>query len=84
VIFCDTATDSAVIDEPSWLALIDEMSIHQVEGRIEILNRDLARFWSAAHGWAPPEAAGLLSKSRLDWQVSLSASLRQLSDTVER
>ena len=38
--------------------------------------RKLARFWKAAHGWAPIEAAGLLSKARLDWQVSLSSSLR--------
>ncbi len=43
---------------------------------IETLNRKLARFWQAADGWAPIEAAGLLSKARLDWQVSLSSSLR--------
>jgi len=65
-----------MIDEPDWLALNNEMPIQQVVERIEILNANLARFWSAAHGWAPLEAAGLLSKSRLDWQVSLSASLR--------
>src|SRR3954452_19895414 len=44
--------------------------------RIEFLNRKVAGFWKAAHGWAPIEAAGLLSKARLDWQVSLSSSLR--------
>ncbi len=44
--------------------------------RIEKLNRHLAEFWKAAHGWAPLEAAGLLGKARLDWQVSLSSSLR--------
>ena len=48
----------------------------EIIDRIETLNRDLARFWQAAHGWAPIEAAGLLSKARLDWQVSLSSSLR--------
>jgi hypothetical protein len=52
------------------------MSVIEAIGRIEALNRDLARFWRTAHGWAPIEAAGLLSKSRLDWQVSLSRCLR--------
>lgn len=55
--------------------LDEEMPIHQVIKRIENLNRGLAHFWKAAHSWAPVEAAGLLSKSRLDWQVSLSSSL---------
>jgi hypothetical protein len=44
--------------------------------RIERLNDGLRRFWSAAAGWAPDSAAALMSKSRLDWQVSLSRSLR--------
>jgi hypothetical protein len=48
----------------------------EIIDRIETLNRELARFWKAAHGWAPIEAAGLLSKARLDWQVSLSSSPR--------
>lgn len=43
---------------------------------IEIVNSRLAQFWSGAHGWPPIEAAGLLGKARLDWQVSLSSSLR--------
>lgn len=38
-------------------------------------NSDLAGFWSQAAGWAPAEAADLLSKSRLDRQQSLSVSL---------
>lgn len=38
-------------------------------------NRELQQFWSSAHGWAPQEAAELLSVSRLDWQASLSESL---------
>jgi len=33
-------------------------------------------FWKSAHGWAPIEAAGLLNKSMLEWQASLSSSLR--------
>lgn len=54
--------------------------------RIVVRNRDLASFWSQATGWAPDEAAELLSRSRLDRQVSLSESLlrwttgEQLSD----
>jgi hypothetical protein len=48
----------------------------EVIEQIESLNRRLAGFWKEAHGWAPVEAAGLLSKARLDWQVSLSSSLR--------
>ncbi len=51
-------------------------SLSDIIERIESLNRELARFWKTAHGWAPIEAAGLLSKARLDWQVSLSSSLR--------
>ena len=38
-------------------------------------NEKLTDFWSNADGWAPLEAAELLSKSRLDRQVSLSKSL---------
>lgn len=38
-------------------------------------NAAIARFWSSAQGWAPLDAAHLLSKSRLDWQVSLSQTL---------
>jgi hypothetical protein len=41
-----------------------------VEKNIEI--RD---FWSSAKCWAPLEAAEILTKSRLDWQVCLSKSL---------
>ncbi len=38
-------------------------------------NRKISTFWSKAHGWAPIEAAELMSKSRLDWQVELSETL---------
>jgi hypothetical protein len=55
---------------------IDTMPVGEVIERIETLNHNLAFFWRASAGWAPVEAAGLLSKSRLDWQVSLSTSLR--------
>lgn len=49
---------------------------HDLVGEIISLNKKCAAFWSDAYGWAPPEAAELLSKSRLDWQVSLSETLR--------
>ena len=44
--------------------------------RIEKLTTRMMDFWKSAHGWAPIEAAGLLSKSMLEWQASLSSSLR--------
>lgn len=40
------------------------------------MNINMAGFWSNAHGWAPKECAELLSKSRLDRQVSLSYCLK--------
>jgi hypothetical protein len=51
------------------------LTLGAVVSRIVKLNSDLQKFWSNSHGWAPIEAAGLLSKSRLDWQVSLSETL---------
>ncbi|HTU27696.1 MAG TPA: hypothetical protein VMF30_19955 [Pirellulales bacterium] len=38
-------------------------------------NRRIADFWGRAHGWAPIDAAQLLSAARLDWQVELSRML---------
>lgn len=49
----------------------------QVIQQIIKINSHLAEFWSNARGWAPKEAAQMLSKSRLDWQVSLSYRLRE-------
>jgi hypothetical protein len=66
----------AVVDISSWMFPDNKTPIHRVVDDIETVNSRLAQFWKAAHGWAPLEAAGLLSKSRLDWQVSLSSSLR--------
>ena len=47
----------------------------EVVEKIISLNAKLSAFWASAHGWAPEDAANLLSKSRLDWQVSLSKTL---------
>ena len=55
---------------------IDAMAIAEVVDRIETLNQGIAKFWSKSDGWASVAAAGLLGKSRLDWQASLSGSLR--------
>ena len=55
---------------------VTKPAIGEVVNRIEKLNAQLAKFWSKIDGWAPVAAAGLLGKARLDWQVSLSASLR--------
>ncbi len=55
---------------------IDTLTIAEVIDRIERLNTQLAAFWSKSDGWAPAHVAGLLGKSRLDWQVSLSGTLR--------
>lgn len=55
---------------------VDAMAIGEVVDRIETLNLGIAKFWSKSEGWAPVAAAGLLEKSRLDWQTSLSGSLR--------
>ncbi len=54
----------------------EKMSIDEVINRIVTLNDGLRRFWTNADGWAPIEAAQLLSKSRLDLQVSLSICLK--------
>ena len=43
--------DDPITDEPDWPVPNNEMPIQQVVERIEILNLDLAQFWSAAHGW---------------------------------
>ncbi len=53
-----------------------ELTLKQTVNHIVTLNDGLRRFWKSAEGWAPINAARLLSKSRLDWQVSLSACLK--------
>ncbi len=50
-------------------------TVQVVVKRIIEINEWLCDFWSNAHGWAPSKAAALMSKSRLDRQVSLSKCL---------
>jgi hypothetical protein len=52
-----------------------ELPILGVIQRITAKNDGIAQFWSRPQGWAPLDAAQLLSKSRLDRQVSLSRTL---------
>jgi hypothetical protein len=51
------------------------VSLDDVVKNIVLLNEDIRSFWSNADGWAPDNAADLLSISKLDWQVSLSKCL---------
>lgn len=60
------------------------MPINEVIERIISLSKGLKEFWSSAYGWAPLEAAQLLDKSRLDWQLSLSMCLKLWSEEVSK
>jgi len=48
--------------------------------QIERLTKGMMEFWSNSDGWAPQEAADLLNRSMLHWQVSLVQSLRRWCD----
>lgn len=48
---------------------------HNLVEEITAINAKCAQFWNASQGWAPSEVADILTKSRLDWQVSLSKTL---------
>ncbi len=50
-------------------------SLGNIVKNIVALNDEIRSFWSHADGWAPNNAADLLSISKLDWQVSLSNCL---------
>ncbi len=58
------------------------MAYDEVAGRIVALSEGLATFWSSARGWAPENAAALLSRSRLDRLSSLSRCLAIWSTPV--
>jgi hypothetical protein len=59
------------------------LSIQEVVLAIVAENERIREFWSKAHGWAPRDAADLLSRSRLDRQVSLSHCLRMWIETAD-
>ena len=51
---------------------------------IDAISKRTSTFWKAAHGWAPKEAADLLSRSRLDWLDSFNRSLRaRVQEVIE-
>jgi hypothetical protein len=54
---------------------VEDLSYLETVDKIVELNEHIRSFWSKSHGWSPIDAANLLSKSRLDWLVSLSHSL---------
>lgn len=62
---------------------IYSLPINEVVNRIGTLNEGLRDFWSSSHGWAPRDVADLLTRSRLDWQVSLSRSLIRWVDVPD-
>jgi len=51
--------------------------------RIILGNEHFTSFWGNSSGWADVEAAELMSKSRLDWQVDLSNTLMLWDFKVE-
>ena len=53
-------------DRDTLLLSADQLCI-----RIETLTTSMMDFWKSSTGWAPVEAAGILSKSKLEWQASL-------------
>ncbi|MFL8936245.1 hypothetical protein ACKA06_05530 [Rossellomorea oryzaecorticis] len=59
---------------------INQLTYLEVVDKIIELNKHVRDFWSNALGWAPVEASNLLSKSRLDWQVSLSYSMKRWNE----
>jgi len=61
---------------------ISKMSIEEVVDRIIHLNKGMYKFWSEPVGWSPTNAAELLSKSRLDWQLSLTLNLKNWINKV--
>ncbi|WP_340372803.1 hypothetical protein [Peribacillus sp. FSL E2-0218] len=59
---------------------VEDLSYSETIDKVVDLNEHIRSFWSKAQGWAPIDAANLLSKSRLDWLVSLSYSLYKWED----
>lgn len=54
---------------------ISNMALTEVIDRIITLTKGICQFWSKAGGWAPPDAADILNRSRLDWHNSLTEYL---------
>jgi hypothetical protein len=59
-------------------------SDEETVNRIINLTEGLTKFWKSSSGWAPIEAAKLLTKSRLDWQASLARQLKLFLDKTDK
>ena len=55
---------------------VQDMPVREAVTRAIHLASGIRDFWRDAEGWAPDDSAALLSKSRLDWQVSLTKCLQ--------
>ncbi|WP_449420977.1 hypothetical protein [Phormidium nigroviride] len=72
-----TGTDHvSAIDRVKTMPPSESLSIESVIQRVISLNQGIFIFWSQTDGWTSEEAAQLLSRSRLDRQVSLSHCLK--------
>lgn len=58
------------------------LSLPETVERTATLIRRMMEFWKDAHGWAPIEAAELLTKSMLEWQSSLAEQLSAWCGTL--
>lgn len=67
---------SGIEDITMLFPRVESMSVEETLDHIANLSEGLRGFWTQAEGWAPVEAAQLLSRSRIDWQVSLARCLR--------
>lgn len=60
-----------------------DLSLVETTRRTAKLVQSIMTFWKDAHGWAPTEAATLLNKSMLEWQVSLASSLSKWTGPLD-
>ncbi|MDH6372870.1 hypothetical protein M2444_004699 [Paenibacillus sp. PastF-3] len=54
-----------------------ELTLPEVIDIIIHRNKGIQAFWSSSHEWASTAAADVLNEARLDWQVSLSYTLKR-------
>jgi hypothetical protein len=66
----------------TYMRGVRELPIVEVVERVVRLTSGVRDFWRDAQGWAPDDAAALLSRSRLDWQVSLARCLQLWASPV--
>ena len=86
-----TDFDGEVLSEKSFVKYsimnpVDDRKFSVVETieRAIHLTAQLVNFWNNADGWAPQEAVDLLSRSRLDRQLSLTKQLKVFVDPANK